>query len=211
MSSKRKSILKYLKSAGSATANKIAQNALNLKKGTGSSKALIDEMVADGELVEDSSGKYTEYTVAGKTKKTKKASIGKTSSVKKARAKGAARKIEQAKQKKAKEKGFNSKTLSGYDAYPNDDGTVTVTGPNNQSAVLADNEHLVVINGKFLYAAKTPPEVIGAISEYTKGEGMTTFTVTDMVTNEEIGTGEDIELDDSRIICLEIKKHNKAA
>ena len=111
---KKKSIVKFVKSAGSVNANKIAQGALNLKKGTGTSKNLIDEMVSEGLLIEDSSGRYTEYSVPTKAKK-KATSVGKAKkSSSKPKKKNAARKIAQPKAKKKKvESALKTKSLGG--------------------------------------------------------------------------------------------------
>jgi hypothetical protein len=210
--SKEKEVIKYLKKVGSATGNKIAQEALGLIKATGGSGKLIQEMVDAGQLEIDSSGRYTEYRVAS--------SGGATISKSKSKAKKSSKKSSKKYQNKharkietetVKESALPTVDLPGYSAKLGKGGVVKITGPNRQVAQLREGEHLVVINGNFAYAAATPPEVIAAISDYAKDQGMATFTVSDVKTNSVIGTDKDIQLDESRIICLEIKKHNKAA
>jgi len=221
MSERTDRIVEYLKSNGQANANNIAQNACDMKKASGGLRDTLNDMVNAGLIVEDNSGRYTEYKAKvavakrasvskpKKAKKNKKAtkSVETTASVSPNRD---ARKIEQ-KNSNKKESALKAENLPGYSAVARDDGSVEVTGPNKQSAILQEGEYLVVINGVFGYAATTPPEVIAAISDHAKAQGMATFTVKDMKTNSVIGTDKDIELGESRILCLEIAKHNKAA
>jgi hypothetical protein len=227
MSERTNAIVEYLKNNGQANANNIAQNACDMKKASGGLRKLLQQMVADGEIVEDNSGRYTEYKVPAASSAT--ASVGKPEKKSKKKSKKKdkkgkksastetvadaspnrdARKIGSSKKR---ESALPAVDLPGFDAVAMKDGSVEVTGPKKQTATLAPGEYLVVINNDFSYAATTPAEVIAAISDYAKDKGMATFTVKNMKTNSVIGTDKDIELGESRILCLEIAKHNKAA
>jgi hypothetical protein len=216
-------IVKYLKKVGQSNANGIAQNALGMTKASGGLRKLLESMLSSGEIEADNSGRYTEYKAPssrggsiGKSK-SKSKSVSKKSSSKKSsskKSKSASKKssgVEARKIGKTKQPAIKVEILKGYSAKGLKDGSVEISGPRNQTATLADGEHLIVINGNFSYGASTPPEVIAAISDYAKANGMATFTVKDMKTNSVIGTSKDIDLDESRILCLEIAKHNKAA
>ena len=83
--------------------------------------------------------------------------------------------------------------------------------PNGKKITMNDDDFLIVINNEPLYVVKDPADAMTCIHEYRVDKGMRTCVVSDIVQSKSIGTSGDIEVSETNILFLEIKKHNKAA
>lgn len=211
-------VVDYLKKAAKATMNAIAQNVFNASKATNKIMALVESLVNTKAVTKDTSGRYVEYAVAtgsasvapAVTTIAPKAAATPTPAVKNA-ANVSGANPKKITQNQTPQSALKTKVLPGYSATALANGRIKIDGPNRQTIDIASDEYLIVINNNFSYAAKTPADVIAAIFDYGKEQGITTFVVKDAVSNKVIGNEKDVVLGESRILCLEIAKHNKAA
>jgi len=183
-------IISWLKKHAGSTASQIAQGALGKSKPSDGDKNLLHGMTESGELTVDNSGRYTTYSV----------NTGSTSIA------PAAEKVAEVRVGKD----IPSIKLEGFSAKWEKD-KLKITAPDKQVYELDENEFILVINNRVEYVVKTPADVLSAITDYTTERGIATFTIRDLIGNKEIKTAGDIVLDEGRILCFKIEKHNIAA
>ena len=189
------SIRAYLKKNPGVTGNVIAIEGCGLSKARPGFRRVLAGMVKEGEVVADDSTRYTTYSLASGT------------SVKT----GAVTKSVKADTKGADDvRALPTKRMEGYTPFYKD-GRLHIRCPNKQEVSLKDNEHLLVVNGVPMYTVETAKDVIACISDFAQEKGYATFVVSDITSNKVIGEEKDIVLDESRILAISIRKHNKAA
>jgi len=193
------SIVSILKKNPGLTANGIAK-AQGKSKARQGLKNELAELVEDGTLVEDTSGRYVTYSVAGGTSISK----GKTSK------KIPKKKVVESEMKQAP-KPLPEKTVSGFTITEKDGGKVTIKTPNQELVPLGKKESLLVINGAPTWAVKSAEDVLTCISAYATEKGYATYVVSNTATSKIVGSKDDIELKNNRILLIDIKRHNKAA
>jgi hypothetical protein len=178
-------ILNFLRRSPASTAKAIAEGAFDKNKLSKSDLNELEQLIDNGQVVADDSGRYTLYSVASA------ASVSPASG--------------------AKSTGdVPAMKLEGFSAKRSGKGLV-ITSPDGQKFELEDDEYLLVINNKVEYTIKTPADVLSAITDFTSANGISTFTIKDLITNKEIKNHGDITLDSGRILCFRVEKHNKAA
>ena len=189
----RESILSVVANEEGVTLNKIAKDGLDLSKANQALKDEVAKLVEEGKLTEDNSGRYTLYSIGEAGEDVDKA--GEVS-------------LQNAQEIQLPTKEFEGFTVESNPKVRN--GKI-VTTPEGNSIELGGGESLVVINGVAQYLAQEPSDVISCISDYTTEHDMVTFVVKDIKANKVIGSAGDVQLDEGRILALEITKHNKAA
>jgi len=190
----KSTIKKFLRKGGqSLTA--IAKGCFHTSKANATCKSEVNELIEAGELSVDTTGRFDIYQL----KKAASKSVGKTKSASKKNA-----------LKKPGKATITAVTLEGY-SVKQSRGKTVISCPNGASIPIAEGEYLVVINDDPRYTAKDAKDVISCIADYSTEKGMASFVVSDIKTNKVITGSDDISLDESRILSLQIKKHNKAA
>jgi len=102
-------------------------------------------------------------------------------------------------------------TALGFEISPAEEkDSFVVKNPDGDDIIIKDDECLLIINKVPSYVVKTPNDVLEAIQEYTKSNNLVTFTVSNMVSNNQICSKQDICLDEHKIMALDIIKLNKA-
>jgi len=193
MSSKQE-IVNYLSSNPESTATSIAKGLMGKSKASQGDKNLLEEMVGDGLIEEDCSGRYVTYTAVDG------AEVAEISG-------------DDSDAADLNEAGSPAtRSFSGVEVSEGDDGGFEVFLPGESHPyLLGADEHLLIINGKPEFTVTSPGDVLEGIEEYTRRSGIQTFTITDVVTNKQISGRDDISLGEGRIISLNVNKHNKAA
>lgn len=184
-------VLDYVSANPNVTGTNIAKEALSLSKLRPSTKDLIDGMVSDGLLIEDNSGRFTTYSVAeSATAETEESDVVT---------------IENTTQTPAIQ-------LDGYSIEVNQEGGYDVFTPGDDAPiVMGTDDYLLVINDEPQFVVSTPADVLQAITEYTAEKGYKSYTITDLVTNNEVKNDTDIVLHEGRILSFKVQKHNRAA
>lgn len=190
--SNKQDIIDYLIDNPQSTTTSIAKGLYGKSKASQSDKDLLEEMASDGLIEENTDGRYTTYSAVEGAE---------------------AAEISAGDATKAKEAGSPAtRSFAGVEVAEGDEGGFEVYLPGESSPfLLAENEHLLIINGKPEFTVTCPGDVLEGIEEYTRRNGIQTFTINDVVTNKQIQGQDDITLGEGRIISLSINKHNKAA
>ena len=192
------SLTAIAKKLGKAKANKEIKN-------------IVASLVQEGLIVENSGTRYPTYSKKGKgvvkakTATPVKAPSGDTkSSVVTSPLSATPPSIPEASERQIS--GFMVKALKekGKDK-------VQITLPSGKRVKINDEDSLLVINDEPKFVVKTPTDVLSCVREYALKKGMRHFTVDDIVQNKKIGTSGDVQISDSHLMFLTIKKHNKAA
>lgn len=170
------------------TATGIAK-AMGKTKARAALKNALAELVDDGVVVCDGSGRYDMYSLP----ETEGASISNTSEI-----------------EVKSVPSITSKVINGYSVNPVVDG-IEITTPSNQKVSLSSNEYLLVINDEPLYSVQSAKDVLDCISAFATSKGYATYVVSNVNTGKIIGTENDISLNEDRVLMIEIKRHNKAA
>jgi len=186
----RNQVIAWLKRNAGSTATQIVQGALGKTKARDNDKEMLGDLVHSGELIEDCSGRYTTYSVAG------------------GRSVSAAPASQVAEVKSGKD--VPAMKLDGFTAKWQGN-KLKITAPDGQIYELDEEEFVLVINNRVEYVVKSPADVLSAITDYTTERGISTFTIKDLIGNKEIKNAGDIVLDEGRILCFKLEKHNKAA
>jgi len=185
-------IAAFLKTNPNSTLNFICQKGLGISKPNQKIIEEIRNLTDCNIVVSNNSGRYITYSLVNKVNTNAKYSVS--------RDKGTVGTpvlpIDQNLMKY-----FNvSKTKSGFKIKHNSTNSVFS---------ISSKEYLLVINDRPLYTVETANDVLACIRDYTTGQGMTNFVVTDMATNKMISAA-DIKLGNNKILAIKIQKHNKA-
>jgi predicted transcriptional regulator len=189
------------------TATAIAK-ALNISKAA-PIKDLLSELVSNGSIEIDASGRYEVYKLVKKVAKVepKKETVAKVEPKKETVTVVAEKAVE-----KLPEASFQD--LVGYhvDTVKIKDKTMKrITTPDGKKIRMETDEKLLVINNEPKYVIKTAEDTITCIRKYAMDTGLTVFTVSDLKQNKKISNDKDVEIKDDHILFMTIKKHNKAA
>lgn len=196
-----KQILRCISTVEARTANAIAKK-LGLNKATKSLNTAIQELIEEGSVIADNSGRYTTYTKAGSSSVSKKSTTEAvtTSITKEASA------VVETELPEANVDGFKIKNVKFKGKM-----VKKITTPDGKHVRLNEGERLLIINNKPEFVVKSADEVIKAIRKYSTDKGLSTFTVNDLKQNAKITGEKDIKISDNHLLFMEIKKHNKAA
>jgi len=190
--SDRDSILRFLQNHSNSTAASIARY-LGKTKLSQSDKDCLQELIDQGEVDENTSGRYATYSVDGEEEEETPSPA----------------EVQPVEVKTSKS--VPAFKLEGFKAEWTDDDKLRVTAPDGATYDLENDDNILVINGRVEFIIKTPADVLAAITDYTTEQGVQTFTIRDIIENKEIKNAGDIVLNEGRILCFKIEKHNKAA
>ena len=98
--------------------------------------------------------------------------------------------------------------LKNYKIVVTDYGFKVTFPDNGQDYDIDRTERVVVINNEYRVAVSTPEEIMGAIQEFTAGNGWKHFVVRDVATGSALAPGR-VNMKPV-IIFLEVERHNKA-
>jgi len=202
LSQKEKIVKAVKKTALSAT--KIA-NELGFSKAA-KIKQDLEDLVNEGLLEIDSSGRFDVYKAATKSSKSK--SVSKTSDNQEVST------VEDGERVDDNLPEASDTDLRGF-AIANirykGKRMKKVTTPDGKKIRLGPEEKLIVINGKPKFVISSPEELITSIRKYALDNDLTVFNVKDMKQNKKISNEKDVQIKDNHIMFLNIQKHNKAA
>jgi len=181
-----------------AIAKKLGSNKANQ-----SLKNIVANLVRDGKVSENSSGRYPVYTKVGSGGSVQRQQGSTQSSV-----------VQTPKKDLPSLPAAPESKISGYTIKPLKEkgkDKIRITLPSGKSVKIKPEQSLLVINDEPKYVVTTPQDVVTCIRNYSVDKGMRTFTVDDITQNKKIGTENDVQVPDNHIMFLSIKKHNKAA
>jgi hypothetical protein len=190
-----------IKKNPASTMNAIGKS-FGMAKPSSMLKATVQALVEQGHVVEDTSGRYTTYSVAG----SEVAEVASISPCCKKEKKEKSNKI-----KVATPSELKSVEIKGYSLSTGKSGKLKVKCPNQSTITLKDDEYLLVINDEPLWAVKTAKDVLRCFASYAADKNYATYVVKDAVSGKIIGDISDSILGDDRLLMVEIKRHNKAA
>lgn len=161
----------------------------------------IDDLISEGSITTDHSGRFITYKAAVKltsiTKPTTETSLVGGKEIKK-------EKLPEATNQEVD--GFSVSNIR----YKGKRMKKIVT-PGGDKIRMDNDQKLLVINDQPKYVVKTAQDIITCIRKYSMDNDLNVFTVDDIKQNQKISNENDVMVKDDHIMFLKIKKHNKAA